>query len=153
METKQNKLLTGFILLAVLTGLQCTGMNSGEISPARVKEKLDAKEDILLLDVRTPEVFVAHLGHIPGAKLIPLSELDQRIDAIKKLQNKEIILYCSKGIRSARAVRTLKSNGIFAKNMIGGMEEWNKLAYPVCHKFEVDNEFSSAKGDLQCSEK
>lgn len=53
-----------------------------------VKQKLDAKEDVLLLDVRSAEDYVGEQGHVQGSILIPLEELPSRLSEIEKFQEK-----------------------------------------------------------------
>jgi rhodanese-related sulfurtransferase len=67
------------------------------------------------------------LGRIKDAKHIHVEELGSRIKELAEYKNKEIIVYCLVGIRSARASEYLAENG-FTKvnNMLGGMELWNQ---------------------------
>lgn len=94
-----------------------------QISASELKEKLEKKEDIFLLDVRTPEEYKN--WNIEGSLNIPLQELHQNIDRIPI--NKEIITICAHGIRSARAAETLTSIELNAKSIKGGMAAWNAI--------------------------
>ena len=67
----------------------------------------------IILDVRTKSEYEG--GHIKNALHIPVQELGNRIDEIKKL-NKPVIAYCASGMRSGSASSMLKSNGIDAIN-------------------------------------
>ncbi|WP_179319120.1 rhodanese-like domain-containing protein [Winogradskyella helgolandensis] len=67
----------------------------------------------IILDVRTKSEYQG--GHIKNAKHIPLQELGNRINEIKKL-NKPVIAYCASGMRSGSASSMLKSNGVDAIN-------------------------------------
>ena len=91
------------------------------IMVADVQKKISAKVNILLLDVRTATEFDGPLGHIAGAVLLPVQELEQRID------EKEIIVICRSGNRSQTGTRILISHGFNAVNMLGGMKAWNDL--------------------------
>ncbi|WP_179339720.1 rhodanese-like domain-containing protein [Winogradskyella ludwigii] len=71
----------------------------------------------VILDVRTPSEYQG--GHIKNAIHIPVQELGNRINEIKRL-NKPVIAHCASGMRSANAASILKSNGIDAING-GGM--------------------------------
>lgn len=81
-----------------------------------------ARPDVALIDVREKEEFAE--VHIPGAVNIPLSELSHRIQEIDR--DKELILVCRSGNRSAKACEYLSFLG-FDKinNMAGGMLEWD----------------------------
>lgn len=96
------------------------------ITVAEVHSILERKDDVLFLDVRTPQEFNGELGHLSEALLIPVQELDQRYMELEPYQDKEIIVYCRSGNRSGRAVNFLSQKGFKVKNMIGGMLEWRK---------------------------
>ncbi|MBE3595176.1 MAG: rhodanese-like domain-containing protein [Candidatus Carbobacillus altaicus] len=92
------------------------------VTPEEVKNRLEAGEDIVILDVR--EAMEVAMGKIPGAKHIPLSELPQRIHEIER--DKETILVCRSGNRSHFAAEFLQQNGFpNVKNMLGGMISWD----------------------------
>ena len=97
------------------------------ITVTAVQEKINIKNNILLLDVRTLDEFDGPLGHITGAVLIPIQEIEQRIDELNKHKEKEIIVICRSGNRSQTGTRILISHGFNAVNMVGGMKAWNDL--------------------------
>ena len=97
------------------------------IMVADVQKKISAKDSILLLDVRTATEFDGPLGHIAGAVLLPVQELEQRIDELNEHKEKEIIVICRSGNRSQTGTRILISHGFNAVNMMGGMKAWNDL--------------------------
>ncbi len=84
------------------------------ISPAELKEKFDNSEDIFILDVREPNEYeICNLTR----HLIPLNTLPSRIHELDS--NKEIVVYCHTGIRSAYAVNFLLQHGFNnVKNLI-----------------------------------
>ncbi len=102
-------------LFSLLMGLGCESIDTTEL-----KEKKGRKEDFFLLDVRTPSEFQRR--KIDGAKLIPLGELDARVKEVPK--NKDVVVYCATGLRSAFACRKLKSLGFRVKNLAGGISQW-----------------------------
>ena len=97
------------------------------IMVADVQNKISAKDNILLLDVRTATEFDGLLGHIAGAVLLPVQELEQRIYELNEHKEKEIIVICRSGNRSQTGTRILISHGFNAVNMLGGMKAWNDL--------------------------
>jgi rhodanese-related sulfurtransferase len=97
------------------------------IKIADVQKKINAKNNILLLDVRTATEFDGPLSHIAGAVLLPIQELEQRIDELNEHKEKEIIVICRSGNRSQSGTRILISHGFNAVNMLGGMKAWNDL--------------------------
>lgn len=96
-------------------------MNS--ITAAALKEKIDNKEDLQLIDVREP---FEHEEFNIGGELIPLNEITQQFEKIAI--DKPVILYCRKGIRSQVAIQRLQDKFPFTNlyNLIGGTEAWKK---------------------------
>ncbi len=78
----------------------------------------------VIIDVRSQGEFAG--GHIKGAKNIPLNEIGNKINDIKKL-NKPVIACCASGMRSSQATFILKQNGIDAINGGGWQSLQNKL--------------------------
>jgi phage shock protein E len=78
----------------------------------------------VIIDVRSQGEFAG--GHIKGAKNIPLNEIVNKINDIKKL-NKPVIACCASGMRSSQATSILKQNGIDAINGGGWQSLQNKL--------------------------
>jgi rhodanese-related sulfurtransferase len=102
------------------------------ISPKDLKEKLDANKNIILIDVRSSEEFDGELGHIPGAILRPLTEINKWYEEFLKQKDQEIVMVCRSGNRSSRSTEFLQEQGFtYVMNLTGGMLEWNKLGYPV----------------------
>jgi rhodanese-related sulfurtransferase len=81
-------------------------------------------KDAIVIDVRSQGEFAG--GHIKGAKNIPLNEIGNKINEIKKL-NKPVIACCASGMRSSQATSILKQNGIDAINGGGWQSLQNKL--------------------------
>jgi rhodanese-related sulfurtransferase len=74
-----------------------------------------------LLDVREPHERQA--GRIPGSLHVPLAELPERLEEIER--EREVVVYCRSGGRSAMAAQALRQAGYDAHNMAGGLLEWN----------------------------
>lgn len=93
-----------------------------------VKERVEAGEPVLLLDVRTPAETAG--GIIPGAKLIPLDQLESRWAEVKDAN--ELICYCASGKRSLTAAKLLRDKGIFnTTSLEGGIATWQRLGGAV----------------------
>jgi len=90
--------------------------------------------NLTILDVRTQSEY--NEGHLENAVLIPLSELESRIDEILPYRDTEIIVYCKVGGRSAEASSILDSYN-FTKvfNVQGGITAWESAGYPIIHEF------------------
>lgn len=86
-----------------------------------VVDRIKKGEKLTIIDVREPYEFTR--GHIPGAKLIPLNELPNRLHEVPK--NEEVVLACASGGRSAAACEFLSRQGFSqVKNLMGGMSGW-----------------------------
>jgi rhodanese-related sulfurtransferase len=93
-----------------------------EITPTELKQMLDNKEDLQLIDVREPHEFEA--AHIE-AELMPLNTVPQNLDKISK--DKKVIMICRSGNRSGNAIRFMEGQGFGnLYNLKGGMLAWKK---------------------------
>jgi len=82
----------------------------------------------VVLDVRTPEEFAE--GHIAGAKLIPVKELENRLAEVPN--DRQVYVYCRSGVRSVQASEILASAGYtHIENIEGGIKAWQASGYPV----------------------
>ena len=104
-----------------------------EISATELKRRLDAGDDIQLIDVRQPEEWA--FAKIEGAKLIPLGEIMNRRDEID--ESRETVIHCKAGMRSARAVQVLQQSGFKGelKNLKGGITAWSNEVDPKIPKY------------------
>ena len=103
-----------------------------EIDPVAVKAKIDRGDDFQLIDVR--EVHEYQICMIPQSRLIPLGQLPKRLSEIDP--NREIVIYCRSGKRSADAVQLLRKHGIpHAINMRGGILLWSDTVDPAVPKY------------------
>ncbi|MBD3242348.1 MAG: hypothetical protein GF331_17280 [Chitinivibrionales bacterium] len=84
----------------------------------------------LVLDVRTPKEYYA--GHIPGAALIPLSQLQDRFNEIDEYKDRPVLLYCRSGNRSTVAAQILVRNGFKdLYHLRPGLKGWASEGYKV----------------------
>lgn len=91
------------------------------LSPMTVKQRLDARDDLLLLDVRSPAEYQQE--RIPGSVSIPLGALRSRLDELPR--NKEIVAFCKVSLRGYEAARILHGAGFRpVAVMDGGMAVW-----------------------------
>ncbi|MBN8247114.1 MAG: hypothetical protein J0L84_06685 [Verrucomicrobia bacterium] len=99
------------------------------ITPAALALRLREPNPPALLDVREPgeHAFCA----LPDSRLIPLGELSSRVEELEDWREREIVVYCHHGIRSARAAGFLHQLGfprIF--NLAGGVDRWTDEVDP-----------------------
>jgi adenylyltransferase/sulfurtransferase len=105
--------------------------NVPEIQPEELKAKLDAGEDIFILDVREPHEY--QICNLNGY-LIPLGELPKRAHELDS--SREIVAHCRSGVRSAKAVTFLQQAGFRkVKNLAGGILAWSDKVDPSVPKY------------------
>ncbi|MEO6457065.1 MAG: molybdopterin-synthase adenylyltransferase MoeB [Chloroflexia bacterium] len=97
------------------------GETDWDITPLGLKARLDAGDDLVLVDVREPNEW--EITHLNGARLIPVNSVAQRAHELSTAD--ELVLYCKGGVRSARALNELRQLG-FRKllNLRGGINAW-----------------------------
>lgn len=92
------------------------------VSATQAYTMIKEDKNSTLLDVRTQGEY--NYGHIRGATLIPLKQLEENLSKLPK--DKQIIVYCQTGNRSVTASRLLKKNGYTPINVKGGYLAWRK---------------------------
>ena len=118
---KKSKLILLFFV--VTFSMNCCSKKVDVISMHEFQDKiLDNKT--VVLDVRTEEEYYGPLGHIDGAILIPINELESRMDELKKFQDETIYVVCRSGNRSNFGKDILIEKNFKAVNVDGGMLAW-----------------------------
>ncbi|MEZ4367314.1 MAG: rhodanese-like domain-containing protein [Kofleriaceae bacterium] len=98
-----------------------------DITPAQA---LAARGAVRLVDVREPDEWVGELGHIAGAELVPLAQVEARAAAWDR--GADVILICRSGGRSGRAAEALTRAGFTrVMNMAGGMIAYGAAGLPI----------------------
>lgn len=109
------------------------GQANGEyetLSTAVWKSRLDETPNAFVLDVRTPAEY--REGHIPGAALIPHTEIERQADSLPSDKSTPVFVYCRSGSRSTMASETLVELGYTnVVNMKGGFPDWARAGYPT----------------------
>jgi rhodanese-related sulfurtransferase len=102
------------------------------VSAEQVADALAGKHPPLVLDVRQPEELQGELGHIAGARTIPVGELPRRLAELAGQEDTPIVTVCRSGGRSATAAALLSVAGFKdVRSMEGGMRRWNEIHLPV----------------------
>ena len=105
---------------------------SEEITVKELKARMDRGEDLTVIDVREPYEYA--IARIPGTKLIPLGQIEERAGELDP--NTDIILQCRSGKRSADALNRLKARGFTRlKNLVGGITAWSDEIDPSVPKY------------------
>ena len=93
-----------------------------QITQEEAKKIMDSGEDIVILDVREQDEFDE--GHIPGAILIPYTEIENKAEKIIPDKDKQILVYCRSGRRSKIASESLVNLGYTNVKEFGGIINW-----------------------------
>ncbi len=129
-----SNLFVGLLLLiAGLYFLYSKGIilaNFERVKPAVAYEMIKKDPDIVVLDVRTDQEYRQD-GHLKGAKLIPLQDLEERLGELEPYKKREILVYCRSGHRSVKASRLLADRGFKPLNIDGGIIGWRDAALPI----------------------
>ena len=100
-----------------------------EIDVQELNRRLDADEDLVLLDVRQP---VEHQTGNLGGILIPLQQLPYRLEELDAYRDRPLLVYCRTGNRSGKAVAFLQHQGFSgAMNLQGGVVDWRDEIDPA----------------------
>lgn len=93
-----------------------------DITVQQLKEKLEKKEEFILIDVRED---YEHEEFNVGGQLIPLGDMMSAVDDLEEHKEAEIVVYCRSGNRSAMAQEILEQHGFSnVRNLEGGMSTW-----------------------------
>jgi adenylyltransferase/sulfurtransferase len=103
-----------------------------EIQPSQLAERLQRGERLEIIDVREP--YEWQIGHIPGARLVPLDRIAEEIPRLDK--RRETILYCKVGGRSMKAAQQLANAGVTdVRNLTGGILRWIDEVDPTMPRY------------------
>ena len=118
-----------FLLLAVMLLTACgqdkendQGAVYMNITAEEAKQIMDSEEGYIILDVRTQEEY--DQGHIPGAILIPDTEIKAKAEDVLTDKDQLILVYCSSGRRSKLAAEALVELGYTNIKEFGGIIDW-----------------------------
>lgn len=132
----------GLVALAVLAAvaflprlaerLRAGGEGTNWIEVEELARLLGDKRAVAVIDVRSPGDFVGPLGHISGARNLPLAEIHPRLTELAPLKRESIVLVCRTHKMSGNAASQLEAAGFSDVRVVrGGMVKWNELRLPV----------------------
>lgn len=115
-----NYIIILFLIIGLVAFKQLK-TDQPKISPMEAIKYLD-DQDYKFIDVRTNSEFLS--GHIQNSIHIPLQELENRLNEIEQIKQKNIIVYCRSGARSSNATDILLKNNFKVQNLTGGILSW-----------------------------
>jgi adenylyltransferase/sulfurtransferase len=105
-----------------------------EITATELKERLDRGDNLVLLDIRKP--FELQIACLDNVVHIPEEEIGDRLDEVRNFGDRDVVVYCRTGKRSAELVAFLEEKGfnrIF--NLTGGLHAWSDDVDPEVMKY------------------
>ncbi|MDQ3992806.1 MAG: molybdopterin-synthase adenylyltransferase MoeB [Actinomycetota bacterium] len=113
------------------------GSRVEELDAGAAQALLESDAPPVLVDVREPAEW--NQGHIPGATLVPLGTVVERIGEVAPDRDRPLLLYCRSGARSLRAAEALRELG-YARpmNVAGGLVDWEARALPLVVPSSLD---------------
>lgn len=122
--------ILAFLVLAWFVSRMVKRKGSGMMDVTDLKKRIDAGENLLIVDLRDEPEFKK--GHIAGAVNIPIGEFESRIGEVENT-NKRLTLICTAQGRSMKAHGILAGRNIEAAVVRGGMDQWGLNAFPTEH--------------------
>ena len=105
-----------------------------EIDCRSVQEKLNVGDNLLLIDCR--EADECAIAKIAQAKLIPMSEIADRLRELESYRQRRMVIHCHHGGRSLRVARWLREQGFSqAQSMAGGIDGWSRDIDPSVPRY------------------
>lgn len=106
-----------------------------EISCREVQSLRDADADLLLLDCRETQEHAT--AAIAGSVLLPMSEIQSRVDDLQQHRDRHVVVYCHHGMRSAQVTAWLRESQEFGKvqSMAGGIDQWSQQIDPAVPRY------------------
>ncbi|SFH83864.1 rhodanese-like domain-containing protein [Planctomicrobium piriforme] len=105
-----------------------------EIDIAGVSKLLAHGEDFLFLDCREQSEY--ETARIDGTTLLPMSEIQERVDELHPAKDQRVVIHCHHGGRSLRVARWLRGQGFEkAQSMAGGIDAWSEQVDPSVPRY------------------
>lgn len=113
------------LMLPLIMTVACTAQKTPDDVNAAQAEEMMKNEEVVVLDVRTPDEW--NKGHLEGATHINFYDDNFEQEVAKLPKDKEYVVYCHSGGRSAKAVQMMKESGFEqVHNLQGGIIAWEK---------------------------
>lgn len=106
-----------------------------EIAPAEVRRRLDAGENLQLIDVREPHEYA--IARIAGSLLLPMGQVPAALQTLEaRADEGTLIVYCHHGVRSLNVVNWLRNQGLEqCQSLAGGIDAWSLMIDPTVPRY------------------
>ena len=117
------------IFLAI-SACSSAGSDPQSMAPKELLDRMGTESAPIVLDVRTPMEYRA--GHVPGAYNLEDRQVPYRIEELKQLKDREIVVYCEVGPRARWVEGYLRQEGFTnVKHLVGDFSGWRRNGNPV----------------------
>jgi phage shock protein E len=126
----QSPALILLLLLPLVGACAAASSDPETITPRELLERMGTDDAPIVLDVRSP--FEFRMGHVPGAYNLEDRQVPSRIQELKQLADREIVVYCEVGPRARWVESYLKQNGFTkVRHLQGDFAGWQRSGHPV----------------------
>jgi phage shock protein E len=126
----RNPALIVLLLLPLVGACASASGDPETITPGELLERMGTEDAPIVLDVRSP--FEYRMGHVPGAYNLEDRQVPSRIEELKQLADREIVVYCEVGPRARWVESYLKQNGFTnVRHLQGDFSGWQRSGHPV----------------------
>jgi rhodanese-related sulfurtransferase len=123
-------IVLGALAVAAACALYKGRSGGRDVSQSQLLEWMEQKSNLCILDVRTPDEYAS--GHIPGAINIGHKEVSTRLDELAAHKDKNIVVYCERGVRARMAQSALTKAGFpDVYHLTGDMAAWRDAGRPT----------------------
>lgn len=124
-NTKVDWIALVLVTIAVVVGvtMKLFANRGADMSQAQLMEHIERKSGLCILDVRSAQEYGS--GHLPGAINIGHKEIPARLDELEPYKDKDVVVYCERGVRAKMARKTLTKAGFsHVFHLAGDMAGW-----------------------------
>ncbi|MEE9259760.1 MAG: rhodanese-like domain-containing protein [Candidatus Scalindua sediminis] len=114
----------------VIVWVYRTKKRTSTMSQNELMARTKSETNMFVLDVRSPREYSS--GHIPGATNINHTELPNHLEKLRGYEDKDIVVYCERGVRAQKAQKILKTAGFSnVYHLKGDMANWRRRRLPT----------------------
>ena len=114
----------------VIVWVYRTKRRTSTMSQNELMARTKSETNMFVLDVRSPKEYDS--GHIPGATNINHTELSNHLEKLRGYEDKDIVVYCERGVRAQKAQKILKTAGFsHVYHLKGDMAKWRRRRLPT----------------------
>ena len=114
----------------VIAWVYLTKRRTSTMSQNELMARMKSETNTFVLDVRSPKEYDS--GHIPGAANINHTELSNHLEKLRGYEDKDVVVYCERGVRAQKAQKILKTAGFsHVYHLKGEMGNWRRRRLPT----------------------